>query len=68
VENLPLTLESEEHYFASFVYTLLEETLADLASSMEIMYRAPFAKIFCKQTKRDGERGEAHLIQVKLNP
>ncbi|GJT41269.1 hypothetical protein Tco_0941134 [Tanacetum coccineum] len=46
VENLPLTLESEEHYFASFVYPLLEETRADLASSMEIMYRAPFAKIF----------------------
>ncbi|GJX73237.1 hypothetical protein Tco_0311832 [Tanacetum coccineum] len=92
VENLPLTLESEEHYFASFVYPLLEETRADLAYSMEIMYRAPFAKNFhwlknriwkrlttlmsrvdaddrsSKKTKRDGERGEAYLIQVKLNP
>ncbi|GKA40104.1 hypothetical protein Tco_0732697 [Tanacetum coccineum] len=46
VENLPLTLESEEHYFASFVYPLLEETRADLASSIEIMYRASFAEIF----------------------
>ncbi|GJW56591.1 hypothetical protein Tco_0103322, partial [Tanacetum coccineum] len=55
VENLPLTFESEEHYFASFVYPLLEETRADLASSMEIMYRAPFAKILSFNESKCGE-------------
>ncbi|GKA56640.1 UvrD-like helicase, ATP-binding domain, P-loop containing nucleoside triphosphate hydrolase [Tanacetum coccineum] len=55
VENLPLTFESEEHYFASFVYPLLEETRADLASSMEIMYRAPFAEILLLNESKCGE-------------
>ncbi|GJY16701.1 UvrD-like helicase, ATP-binding domain, P-loop containing nucleoside triphosphate hydrolase [Tanacetum coccineum] len=55
VENLPLTFESEEHYFASFVYPLLEETRADLASSMEIMYRAPFAEILSFNESKCGE-------------
>ncbi|PWA49328.1 uvrD-like Helicase, ATP-binding domain, P-loop containing nucleoside triphosphate hydrolase [Artemisia annua] len=55
VENLPLTFESEEHYFGSFVYPLLEETRADFASSMEIMYRAPFAEILSFNESKCGE-------------
>ncbi|GJS60260.1 hypothetical protein Tco_0655044 [Tanacetum coccineum] len=39
VENIPVTFESEEHYFGSFFYPLLEETRCELASSMEIMYK-----------------------------
>ncbi|KAI3730446.1 hypothetical protein L1987_61616 [Smallanthus sonchifolius] len=46
VEDIPQTFESEEHYFGSFVYPLLEETRAELASAMETMYRAPYAEIF----------------------
>ncbi|GJU21929.1 hypothetical protein Tco_1155271 [Tanacetum coccineum] len=45
VENIPVSFESEDHYFGSFVYPLLEETRCQLASSMETMYRAPFADI-----------------------
>ncbi|KAI3778679.1 hypothetical protein L2E82_08062 [Cichorium intybus] len=45
MEKIPLTFRSEEHYFRSFVYPLLEETRMELASSMEMMYRAPFAEI-----------------------
>ncbi|KAI3734275.1 hypothetical protein L6452_13740 [Arctium lappa] len=45
VEEIPLTFLSVEHYLSSFVYPLLEETRCELASSMEIMYNAPFAEI-----------------------
>ncbi|KAI3817063.1 hypothetical protein L1987_10850 [Smallanthus sonchifolius] len=56
VENIPLTFQSEEHYAGSFVYPLLEETRAELASSIEIMYRAPYAEIFSlNETKDDGK-------------
>ncbi|KAK9063837.1 hypothetical protein SSX86_017709 [Deinandra increscens subsp. villosa] len=56
VEAIPLTFQSEEHYFGSFVYPLLEETRAELASAMEIMYRAPYAEIFSlNKAKGDGE-------------
>nr|GEZ84020.1 UvrD-like helicase, ATP-binding domain, P-loop containing nucleoside triphosphate hydrolase [Tanacetum cinerariifolium] len=55
VENIPLTFESEEHYFGSFVYPLLEETSAELASSMEIMYRASFAEIIYFNESKCGE-------------
>ncbi|XP_076897944.1 uncharacterized protein LOC143551376 [Bidens hawaiensis] len=56
VENIPLTFQSEEHYVGSFVHPLLEETRAELASSMKIMYRAPYAEIFSLNvTKDDGK-------------
>ncbi|GKC61907.1 hypothetical protein Tco_1089505, partial [Tanacetum coccineum] len=55
VENIPLTFESEEHYFGSFVYPLLEETRSELASSMEIMYSAPFADILSINESKSGE-------------
>ncbi|GJY49543.1 UvrD-like helicase, ATP-binding domain, P-loop containing nucleoside triphosphate hydrolase [Tanacetum coccineum] len=55
VENIPLTFESEEHYFGSFVYHLLEETRCELASSMEIMYSAPFADILSINESKSGE-------------
>ncbi|KAK9063833.1 hypothetical protein SSX86_017705 [Deinandra increscens subsp. villosa] len=56
VEDIPLTFHSEEHYFGSFVYPLLEETRAELASTMEIMYRAPYAEIISlEKVKGDGK-------------
>ncbi|XP_023769556.1 uncharacterized protein LOC111918117 [Lactuca sativa] len=45
MKKIPLTFQSERHYFGSFVYPLLEETRTELASSMNMMHRAPFAKI-----------------------
>ncbi|PWA75023.1 hypothetical protein CTI12_AA245630 [Artemisia annua] len=55
VEKIPLTFESEEHYFGSFVYPLLEETRSELASSMEIMNKAPFADILSFNESKSGE-------------
>lgn len=46
MEKIPLTFPSEEQYFSSFVYPLLEETRAELASSMELVSRAPFTQVF----------------------
>ncbi|KAL8240246.1 hypothetical protein R6Q59_013601 [Mikania micrantha] len=46
VEKIPLTFKSPAHYFGSFVYPLLEETRAELATAMDIMYKAPNAEIF----------------------
>ncbi|GJY19122.1 UvrD-like helicase, ATP-binding domain, P-loop containing nucleoside triphosphate hydrolase [Tanacetum coccineum] len=54
-EKIPLTFESEQHYFRSFVYPLLEETRFELASSMEIMHRAPFADIISFNESKSGE-------------
>ncbi|XP_059624937.1 uncharacterized protein LOC132268175 [Cornus florida] len=45
VEKIPVSFQSEENYLGSYVFPLLEETRAELASSMEILYRAPFAEV-----------------------
>ena len=65
MENIPLTSESEEHYFGSFVYPLLEETRSALASSMEIMHRAPYADMLsCNEAKS----GENRVYDVTVGP
>ncbi|KAL7163132.1 hypothetical protein ACSBR2_039265 [Camellia fascicularis] len=45
VEKIPESFQSVKHYFGSFVFPLLEETRADLASSIEIIHEAPFAEV-----------------------
>ncbi|XP_023769500.1 uncharacterized protein LOC111918065 isoform X1 [Lactuca sativa] len=45
VEKIPLTFQSEEHYFRSFVYPLLEETRTELASSVNMMDKAPRGEV-----------------------
>ncbi|XP_052204554.1 uncharacterized protein LOC127809638 [Diospyros lotus] len=45
VEKIPESFQSVGVYLGSFVYPLLEETRAELASSMDIIYGAPFAKV-----------------------
>ncbi|KAL8483086.1 hypothetical protein ACS0TY_025947 [Phlomoides rotata] len=54
VETIPESFESVDHYLASFVYPLLEETRSELASALETAYKAPFAEVtYCKESKRD---------------
>ncbi|GJX14691.1 hypothetical protein Tco_0206449 [Tanacetum coccineum] len=65
VENIPLTFQCEEHYFGSFVYPLLEETLAELASSREIIYRALFAEIL---SFHESKCGENMVYDVSVGP
>ncbi|PWA69477.1 UvrD-like Helicase, ATP-binding domain-containing protein [Artemisia annua] len=47
------------------VYPLLEETRAELASSMEIMYRAPFAEILSFNKSKCGEN---MVFDVSVGP
>ncbi|XP_059650773.1 uncharacterized protein LOC132296604 [Cornus florida] len=45
VEKIPLSFKSEDNYLGSYVFPFLEETRAKLASSMELLYKAPFAEV-----------------------
>nr|GEZ11106.1 UvrD-like helicase, ATP-binding domain, P-loop containing nucleoside triphosphate hydrolase [Tanacetum cinerariifolium] len=65
VENIPLTFESEEHYFGSFVYLLLEEARFGLDSSMKIMHIAPFADML---SFNESTSGENRVYDVIVGP
>ena len=45
MERIPESFESVNHYLGSYVYPLSEETRAQIHSSMEIIWRAPFAEV-----------------------
>ncbi|KAB2612295.1 hypothetical protein D8674_034611 [Pyrus ussuriensis x Pyrus communis] len=45
VEKIPESFDSASHYFGSFSFPLLEETRAQVQSSMETIDRAPFAEV-----------------------
>ncbi|PIA31055.1 hypothetical protein AQUCO_05300110v1 [Aquilegia coerulea] len=45
VEKIPESFQSEDHYLRSFIYPLLEETRAELCSSLEVISHAPFAEV-----------------------
>ncbi|TKY46670.1 TPR and ankyrin repeat-containing protein 1 [Spatholobus suberectus] len=45
VEKIELSFQSIGHYLGSFFYPLLKETRAQLCSSMEIIYQAPYAEV-----------------------
>ncbi|KAB2623949.1 hypothetical protein D8674_015609 [Pyrus ussuriensis x Pyrus communis] len=43
--QIPKSFQSVQHYFGSYLFPLLEETRAQVHSSMETIYRAPFAEV-----------------------
>ena len=45
MERIPESFESVKHCLGSYVYPLLEETRAQIHSSMEIIWRAPFVEV-----------------------
>ncbi|KAK6146300.1 hypothetical protein DH2020_020169 [Rehmannia glutinosa] len=45
VEKIPESFECVDLYLGSYVFPLLEETRAELATAMETVYKAPFAEI-----------------------
>ncbi|EXB88355.1 Helicase SEN1 [Morus notabilis] len=64
VEKIPESFRSVRQYFASYVNPLLEETRAELHSSMETLYRAPFAEVISfEEAKPYGTK----VYQVKVN-
>ncbi|CAL0324811.1 unnamed protein product [Lupinus luteus] len=56
VKNIELSFNSVDHYFGSYVYPLLEETRAQLCSSMEILSSAPFAEVVSLGTVKSDEK------------
>nr|GEX70259.1 UvrD-like helicase, ATP-binding domain, P-loop containing nucleoside triphosphate hydrolase [Tanacetum cinerariifolium] len=63
VESIPLTFKSDEHYFGSYVNSLVEETRSELTSFMEIVHRAPYADMLsCKESKN----GENKVYDVTV--
>ncbi|KAG8369505.1 hypothetical protein BUALT_Bualt14G0020600 [Buddleja alternifolia] len=50
VEKIPESFQSVDQYLGSYVFPLLEETRAELASAMETVYKAPFSEVisFCE--------------------
>ncbi|KAM7466484.1 hypothetical protein LguiB_014046 [Lonicera macranthoides] len=45
VEYIPLSFQTVDQYLCSYIIPLLEETRAELASSMQIIHRAPYAEV-----------------------
>ncbi|KAI5351783.1 hypothetical protein L3X38_004674 [Prunus dulcis] len=45
VQKIPESFDSVKHYFSSYLYPLLEETRAQVHSSMETVDRSPFAEV-----------------------
>ncbi|KAM1846609.1 hypothetical protein ACFX14_011002 [Malus domestica] len=64
VEEIPKSFQSVQHYFGSYLFPLLEETRAQVHSSMETIYRAPFAEVVAfEEAKPYGK----NLYDVKVD-
>ncbi|KAF5747513.1 hypothetical protein HS088_TW05G00235 [Tripterygium wilfordii] len=57
VEKIPDTFESVDQYFKSYIFPLLEETRAQLCSSIEVISRAPYGEVIAfYESKPYGEK------------
>ncbi|KNA11547.1 hypothetical protein SOVF_134110 [Spinacia oleracea] len=62
IKQIPDSFDTVGEYFSSFVCPLLEETRADLRSSLEIISRAPYAEIVSyDNSKRDPLLYDVHI-------
>ncbi|XVF85501.1 hypothetical protein PTKIN_Ptkin17bG0122700 [Pterospermum kingtungense] len=56
VEKIPDSFESMEQYFGSYLLPLLDETRAEMCSSMELIHRAPYAEVtYLNEAKPHGK-------------
>ncbi|XP_038701351.1 uncharacterized protein LOC119998175 isoform X2 [Tripterygium wilfordii] len=64
VEKIPDTFESVVRYFNSYIFPFLEETRAQLCSSMEVISRAPYGEVIAfDESKPYGEK----LYDIKID-
>ncbi|KAL6532138.1 hypothetical protein OROGR_014108 [Orobanche gracilis] len=63
VEEIPESFECVDKYLGSYIYPLLEETRAELASAMESVYKAPFAEV----TSFRECKGETFFYDTKVD-
>ncbi|BBG93815.1 hypothetical protein Prudu_001937, partial [Prunus dulcis] len=67
VQKIPESFDSVQHYFSSYLYPLLEETRAQVQSSMETIDRAPFAEVVgCEECNPYGPYGE-NVYDIKVD-
>ncbi|XP_023515693.1 uncharacterized protein LOC111779783 isoform X1 [Cucurbita pepo subsp. pepo] len=52
VQNIPESFKSVHQYLASYLFPLLEETRAELSSSLKAIHRAPFAKLISVEERK----------------
>jgi hypothetical protein len=62
VDYIDLYFKSIEQYFKSFVYPLLDETRANLCSSMEILSSLPYAEVVSLEKKLSHSCGRNHYV------
>ncbi|XP_074273010.1 uncharacterized protein LOC141596685 [Silene latifolia] len=65
VNKIPESFETVTEYFSSFIYPLLEETRADLCSSLEIISRAPYAEVLSYNKIKP--RGDSLLYDINVD-
>ncbi|XVF85502.1 hypothetical protein PTKIN_Ptkin17bG0122800 [Pterospermum kingtungense] len=54
--KIPVSFQSVEQYFGSYVLPLLDETRAEMCSSMKLIDRAPYAQVtYLNESKSHGE-------------
>ncbi|KAL0302225.1 UNVERIFIED_CONTAM: hypothetical protein Sangu_3111700 [Sesamum angustifolium] len=63
VGEIPQSFESVDQYLGSYVFPLLEETRAELASALETVYKAPFAEV----TSFNELKGDKLQYHVKVD-
>ncbi|XP_062105588.1 uncharacterized protein LOC133817181 isoform X2 [Humulus lupulus] len=64
IEKIPNSFRSVEHYLGSYVNPLLEETRAELHSSMEVLYGAPFTEVNNFQEEVNPYGNKNYIVQV----
>ncbi|WJX52816.1 hypothetical protein P8452_38886 [Trifolium repens] len=62
VDYIDLYFKSIEQYFKSFVYPLLDETRANICSSMEILSNSPYAEVVSLEKKLSHSCGRNHYV------
>ncbi|XVE90672.1 hypothetical protein DITRI_Ditri20bG0095900 [Diplodiscus trichospermus] len=66
VKKIPETFKSTAEYFNSFVAPLVEETHADLLSSMKMVHRAPLRELYSVERHKDYKPPKRLLYDVVL--
>lgn len=66
MQKIPKAFESVDGYLSSYVYPLLEETRAALASSLEAVYKAPYAEVVSlEEAKPDAQAPSEEVVFLK---
>lgn len=63
VKKIPESFQLDQHYFGSYIYSLLEETWAEVHSNIKAIYKTPFPEVIgFEETKPYGTK----LCDIKV--